>query len=48
MKTIQLSPTEFVSFKALANQLQILFMYWVSQGVVHVEADAASLYELGY
>lgn len=48
MKTIQLQPRDFVLFQRLANKLELIFMYWVSGGVVHVEADAASLEALGY
>ncbi len=48
MKTIQLSPKEFVLFKILANKAQLIFMYWVTQGIVHVEANASTLSELGY
>jgi hypothetical protein len=48
MKTIQLTPKEFVLFTILANHAHIIFMYWISQGTVHVEADMLSLSELGY
>lgn len=48
MKTIQLSPKDFVLFQKLANKLELIFMYWVSGGTVHVEADALALDELGY
>jgi len=49
MKTITFTtPREFALFKALANRLQILFMYSVSHGIITVEADASSLEGLGY
>lgn len=48
MKTIQLSPKDFVLFKTLANRIQLIFMYQVIRGEVHVEADASSLERLGY
>lgn len=48
MKTITLTPKEFVLFKALANRMQLIFMYYVSGGIVHVEADITSLEGLGY
>lgn len=48
MKTIQLTPKEFVLFKSLANRFKLIFSYAVSGGLVHVEADASSLDELGY
>jgi len=48
MKTIQLSPKEFVLFRILANHAQLIFMYWVSKGTVHVEAESSTLSELGY
>lgn len=48
MKTIQLTPKEFILFKTLANKVQLIFMYWVTQGIVHVEANASTLSELGY
>lgn len=48
MKTIQLSPKEFINFKTLANRIHLIFVYFVSQGIIHVEADALRLDELGY
>jgi hypothetical protein len=48
MKTIQLTAREFALFKALANRLQIIFMYSVDHGTILVEADASSLEGLGY
>ena len=48
MKTIQLTPKEFKLFQALANRLQIIFMYTVSHGNVIVEASAYELEGLGY
>jgi hypothetical protein len=49
MKTITFTtPREFALFKALANRLQILFMYSVDHGIITVEADASSLEGLGY
>lgn len=48
MKTIQLTPKEFVLFKTLANSICLMFVYFVSQGIIHVEADALRLDELGY
>lgn len=48
MKTIQLTPKEFVNFKVLANQMRLMFVYAVSHGMIHVEADALRLDELGY
>jgi len=48
MKTVQLTPKEFVLFQMLANNLELIFMYYVSGGIVHIEADASSLEGLGY
>ena len=48
MKTVQLTAQEFMNFKALANQIQLMFMYSVSGGKILVEADASTLHELGY
>ena len=48
MKTVQLTAQEFMNFKALANQIHLIFMYSVSGGKILVEADAATLHELGY
>lgn len=48
MKIITLTPREFNLFKALANRLQIIFMYSVTHGVITVEADAYELEGLGY
>ena len=48
MKTVELSLKEFMNFKALANQIQLMFMYSVSGGKILVEADASTLHELGY
>jgi hypothetical protein len=49
MKTITFtSPREFALFKALANRLQILFMYSISHGNIIVQADAYELEGLGY
>jgi hypothetical protein len=45
MKTISLTPTEFVSFKQLAT---FFFDLYVKGGFVHVTADAESLDKLGY
>jgi len=48
MKQITLSPREFENFKHLANQLEIIFMYSVDDGVITIEADTASLERLGF
>lgn len=48
MKTIKLTPTDFLLFKQLANQGLIMFLYKVYKGFVEVEADAKALAELGY
>ena len=48
MKTIQLSPKEFLLFKTLANRIHLIFVYSVLHGIIHVEADALRLSELGY
>jgi hypothetical protein len=48
MKTIQLTPREFILFKTLANRIHLIFMYQVLQGIFHVKADALRLDELGY
>jgi hypothetical protein len=48
MKTIQFTPKEFYLFQQLANQMDILFMYYVSNGLVNVEANAVELEGLGY
>ena len=48
MKTIQLTPREFILFKTLANRIHLIFMYKVLHGVFHVKADALRLDELGY
>lgn len=48
MKTIQLSPKEFILFKTLANRIQLIFVYSVLHGIIHVQADALRLDELGY
>lgn len=48
MKTIQLTPKEFILFKNLANRIHLIFVYSVLRGTVHVEADALRLSELGY
>jgi hypothetical protein len=45
MKTVSLTPTEFVSFKQLAT---FFFDLYVKGGFVHVTADAESLDKLGY
>ena len=48
MKKLTFTPTEFKLFQKLANHMQILFMYTVSQGFVIVEASAYELEGLGY
>jgi hypothetical protein len=48
MKRLTFTPTEFKLFQELANHMQILFMYTVSQGFVIVEASAYELEGLGY
>ncbi len=48
MKTIQFTPKEFYLFQQLANQMNILFMYYVSNGLVNVEANTVELEGLGY
>lgn len=48
MKTIQLTPKEFILFKTLANRIHLLFVYSVVHGIVYVQADALYLSELGY
>lgn len=49
MKTIKFTNAqEFANFKNLANQMHLMFMYWVSRGIIHVEAEALKLDELGY
>lgn len=48
MKTVKLTPREFALFQMLANEIQMLFMYTVSQGYVFVEADKYELETLGY
>lgn len=45
MKTIALTPTEFDSFKKLAN---FFFDVYVKKGFVHVTANADHLETLGY
>jgi hypothetical protein len=45
MKTVSLTPTEFVSFKQLAT---FFFDLYVKGGFVYVTADAESLDKLGY
>jgi hypothetical protein len=48
MKTITLTPKDFVLFQTLANRMELIFTYYVSGGNVHVEADITSLEGLGY
>jgi len=48
MKKLQLSARDFVLFKLNANRERIMFMYYVLNGDIFVEADAASLERLGY
>ena len=48
MKRLTFTPTEFKLFQKLANHMQIIFMYTVSQGLVIVEASAYELEGLGY
>jgi hypothetical protein len=48
MKTITLTPTEFLTFKALANKISLFFDYYISKGRVVIDADAQLLNEIGY
>jgi hypothetical protein len=48
MKTIQLTSREFVTFKTLANRMQLMFMYWISGGTIFIKANTESLSRLGY
>lgn len=48
MRIIQLSPTDFIKFKTLANHFHLIFVYKVLHGMIHVEANALALDELGY
>ena len=45
MRTITLSPTEFLSFKQLAY---FFFDLYIKNGFVHVTANADELDRLGY
>lgn len=48
MKTILLSPRDFILFKTLANRIHLIFEYQIKQSMFHVQADALRLDELGY
>jgi hypothetical protein len=48
MKRITLTPSEFYTFKTLANQIKLFFTHFVSQGHVIVDADEQILNGLGY
>jgi hypothetical protein len=45
MKTVSMTPTEFVSFKQLAT---FFFDICIQQGFVHVTANIDHLEQLGY
>jgi hypothetical protein len=45
MRTVTMTPTEFVSFKQLAT---FFFDLYVNQGFIHVTANADHLEALGY
>ncbi len=48
MKTIQLNAKEYETFKTLANKLSIMFTFFISKGLINIEADADMLEQLGY
>jgi hypothetical protein len=48
MKRITLTPSEFYTFKELANQIKLFFTHFVSKGYVIVDADEQALNGLGY
>lgn len=48
MKRITLTPSEFYTFKELANQIKLFFTHFVSNGFVIVDADESTLNGLGY
>lgn len=48
MKTITLTPTEFYTFKDLAQKFKFIFTCTVASGFVIVEADAQILEYLGF
>lgn len=45
MKTIKLSPQEFINFKKIAN---FWYDFCVNAGVIEVKADKSNLLKIGY
>lgn len=48
MKRITLTPSEFYTFKELANQIKLIFTFAVSGGYIIVDASESVLDGLGY
>jgi hypothetical protein len=48
MKRLTLTPSEFYTFKNLANSISLKFTYFVSNGWIFIQADEPSLINLGY
>jgi hypothetical protein len=48
MKRVTLTPSEFYTFKNLANCISLKFTYFVNKGWIFIDADELSLSNLGY
>jgi len=45
MKKITLTAQEFNVFKEIAS---FMYQFWVSKGIIHIQAQESQLAELGY
>lgn len=45
MKKITVTAKEFNIFKQIAT---FMYQFWISKGVIHIEAEETKLAELGY